>query len=188
MKFETVLKFWFKGKDLKDWFGENPALDKELRLRFLKTYEAVVRGETEPWRKSPRGRLAEILILDQFSRNMFRGTPEMFRNDPLALALAQEAVRVGADKELTEDERMFVYLPFEHSESRKIQKQSIRLFKCLQNTYVLKYAIDPNASLIGLVVFRIAIKFLVAEALPLRKNSCAPTSGSNRSCQSRNTG
>jgi uncharacterized protein (DUF924 family) len=73
---------------------------------------------------------------------MFRGTPEMFKYDPLALALAQEAVRAGADAKLTDNERMFMYLPFEHSESRKVQKESVKLFRTIPNREVLAYAID----------------------------------------------
>jgi uncharacterized protein (DUF924 family) len=143
MKPDAVLKFWFDGKGFDDWFfAKKPGFDRLVRRKFLKTYEAVVRGETAEWRKTPRGRLAEIIVLDQFSRNMFRGTPEMFKYDPLALALAQEAVRAGADKKLTKDERMFMYLPFEHSESRKIQKESVRLFKQIWGKDLIHYAID----------------------------------------------
>ncbi len=140
---EKVLTFWFHKKGFQEWFfSKKPGFDALVRKKFLKTYEAVVRGETAHWRKTPRGRLAEIIVLDQFSRNMFRGKPEMYRHDPLALALAQEAVALGADKKLTKDERMFMYLPFEHSESKKIQKESLRLFKKIWGKDLIKYAID----------------------------------------------
>ena len=143
MKPEQITEFWFHKKGPREWFfSKRPELDALIRRKFLKTYEAVVRGETADWRKTPRGRLAEIIVLDQFSRNMFRGTPEMYRYDSLALALAQEAIRVGADKRLTKNERMFMYLPFEHSESRKIQKQSVKLFKTIWGKEWMKYAID----------------------------------------------
>ena len=143
MKPEQVIRFWFYKKGPRDWFfSKKPGLDALIRKKFLKTYLAVVQGETADWRKTPRGRLAEIIVLDQFSRNMFRGTPEMYRYDPLALALAQEALRVGADKKLSKDERMFMYLPFEHSESKHIQKQSLKLFKKIWGKDMLKYAID----------------------------------------------
>ena len=143
MKPQAVLKFWFYKKGYDDWFfSKKPGFDALVRRKFLKTYEAVVRGETAIWRKSPKGRLAEIIVLDQFSRNMFRGTPQMYRHDALALALAQEAVTLGADKKLSKDERMFMYLPFEHSESRNIQKESLRLFKQIWGKDMLKYAID----------------------------------------------
>jgi uncharacterized protein (DUF924 family) len=138
-----VLAFWFKGRGFKDWFfSKEPGFDAEVRKKFLATYEAVVRGETADWRKTAKGRLAEIIVLDQFSRNMFRGTPDMYRYDALALALAQEAIRAGADKGLSNDECMFMYLPFEHSESRVIQKQSVKLFKQIWSKEDMKYAID----------------------------------------------
>ncbi len=143
MKPEAVLTFWFKGKGFDDWFtAKKPSFDALIRRKFLKTYEAVVRGETAHWRTSPRGRLAEIIVLDQFSRNMFRGTPEMYRHDALALALAQEAIRAGADKALSKDERMFMYLPFEHAESKVVQKESIRLFKQIWGKDLIHYAHD----------------------------------------------
>ena len=143
MTWRPVIKFWFDKKGPQEWFfSKKPGLDALVRRKFLKTYWAVVRGETADWRKTPPGRLAEIIVLDQFSRNMFRGTPEMYRYDPLALALAQEAIAVHADKKLTKDQRMFVYLPFEHSESKKIQKDSLRLFKQIWGKDMLKYAID----------------------------------------------
>ena len=143
MKPENVLKFWFTGKGFQEWFfSKKPGLDAEIRRKFLKIYRAVVAGETAEWRKTPRGRLAEIIVLDQFSRNMFRGTAEMYRYDALALALAQDAIAAKADRKLTKNERMFMYLPFEHSESRKIQKESLRLFKQIWPKDTLKYAID----------------------------------------------
>jgi len=143
MSWKAVVKFWFEGKGFQDWFfSKKPGFDSLVRKKFLKTYRAIVRGETAHWRTTPRGRLAEIIVLDQFSRNMFRDTPEMYRYDALALALAQEALRAGADKKLTKDERMFMYVPFEHSESKKIQRESLRLFKQIWNKKNLKYAID----------------------------------------------
>ena len=109
MQWQAVTRFWFKDMGLKDWFfSKKPGLDALIRKKFLKTYWAVVRGETAEWRKTPRGRLAEIIVLDQFSRNMFRGTPEMYRYDPLALAQAQEALHAGADKNLTKNEKAFL--------------------------------------------------------------------------------
>jgi uncharacterized protein (DUF924 family) len=143
MKPETVLTFWFYKKGMQDWFfSKKPGFDALVRRKFLKTYEAIVRGERAAWRRTPKGRLAEIIVLDQFSRNMFRGTPMMYRYDALALALAQEAVAAGADKKLSKDERLFMYLPFEHSESRLIQKDSLRLFRQIGNKDLLPYAID----------------------------------------------
>src|SRR5436309_2936162 len=98
---KKVLHFWLKECGFKDHFGKNARFDTMIRRRFSKTHQQIVRGELAAWRKTPRGRLAEIIVLDQFSRNMFRGKPEAFRYDTLALALSQEAVQAHADKKLS---------------------------------------------------------------------------------------
>lgn len=128
---QDIIHFWFEECNPKDWWRAAVTFDEEIRTRFLETHGAVVRGETEEWRESPRGRLAEVIVLDQFSRNMFRGTPAAFASDPLALALAQEAVRGGHDQSLDESERRFLYMPFMHSESRVIHVEAMRLFGAL---------------------------------------------------------
>ena len=130
MDWKTVITFWFGECGPDQWFfKKTKTFDRLLRKKFLKTYEEVVRGEHADWRAHPKGRLAEIIIIDQLSRNMFRGTAGMFAYDTLALALSQEAVAAGADKRMTKDERLFMYLPFMHSESKKVQKESMRLFR-----------------------------------------------------------
>lgn len=139
---KTVLAFWFKQTTPEQRFKKSAKFDAKIRRKFLKTYEHIVRGEKASWRTSARGRLAEIIVLDQFSRNMFRGKPEMFAHDALALALAQEAIRAGADKKLTKEERQFLYMPFMHSESRAIHRESLKLFKKLGNEKALWYARD----------------------------------------------
>ena len=112
---QEVLEFWFKECEPSDWFKKSEEFDAEIRTRFLPTYEAIVSGETVHWRKTPRGRLAEIIVLDQFSRNMFREDTKAFAADSLALMLAQEALPYW--KELTVDEQGFLVMPFMHSES-----------------------------------------------------------------------
>ena len=99
-----------------------------LRDRFLDLHAQANRCELYPWRKTALGRLAEIIVLDQFSRNMFRGKPESFASDSLALVLAQEAVSIGADKELNSKEKSFLYMPYMHSESLTIHEQAVLLF------------------------------------------------------------
>ena len=111
---------------------KNPAASKTL-------FQARACGLFE-WRKNPKGRLAEIIVLDQFSRNIYRGLPESFIADPQALTLAQEAV-VGDHDELDHLEKAFLYMPFMHSESLLIQDQSVRLFENLGNQNNLDYAI-----------------------------------------------
>lgn len=128
MKAQTVLDFWFKELTPQQHFEKNEALDREISNRFLKVHDQVAKGETFNWRQTPQGRLAEIIILDQFSRNMFRGTPQSFAFDNLALILAQEAILHKMNQKLTPDERAFLYMPFMHSESSLIHQEGLVLF------------------------------------------------------------
>src|SRR5688572_26590118 len=112
-----VLNFWFgegaeHGKAHKRWFAKDPAFDAEVRSRFLGAYQEQL--EARDWLGDPRSCLARIVVLDQFPRNMFRGTPRAFESDALALASAQHAVARGYDRDLQPVEKQFVYLPFEH--------------------------------------------------------------------------
>ncbi len=125
---ETVLNFWFKEIEPKSWWKKDPDFDQLLRDKFLSTHHAAASCELYTWRDTARGRLAEIIVLDQFSLNMFRGSPVSFMQDSLALALAQEAVRNGADKELETNERLFMYMPYMHSESAAIHEIAVELF------------------------------------------------------------
>ena len=129
--FEEVLTFWFGETSPQQWWKVDPAFDAAVRERFGTLHRAAQRGELWIWRQQPRGRLAEIIVLDQFSRNIFRGTPESFASDPMALALAQEAVAAGHDADLTPKERGFLYMPYQHSESPLVQAESVRLFQAL---------------------------------------------------------
>lgn len=126
--YQDVLNFWFKESKPSQWFKKDAAFDDAIRSRFLSTYEAATKGETVAWRSTPEGRVAEIIVLDQFSRNMFRGTAQAFAADQQALALAQEAVALGLDKKLSRDERHFLYMPYMHSESREVHKKAFWLF------------------------------------------------------------
>jgi uncharacterized protein (DUF924 family) len=128
-----VLEFWFRTLSPADHYKKSDELDATIREKFESTYHRIVAGETSDWRDSAEGRLAEIIVLDQFSRNMFRGTAASFAADPLALALAQEAVRCGADNDLDDKERAFLYMPFMHSESPKVHERALELFKDLPN-------------------------------------------------------
>ncbi len=117
MTSQAVLQFWFEESTPSQWFSKSDAFDRMIVERFSDIHARAARCELYEWREQARGRLAEIIVLDQFSRNMFRGSPLSFAQDALALALAQEAVSIGADKQLTTVERGFIYLPFMHSES-----------------------------------------------------------------------
>lgn len=128
MAFQHVLNFWFREIKPEMHFVKDEKFDAEIREKFHFVYNDICTGKTESWRSSPQGRLAEVIVLDQFARNMFRDTPQAFAADPLALKLAIEAIRVGADQELSPEERGFIYMPFMHSEDRKVHKQAVQLF------------------------------------------------------------
>lgn len=128
MRPDGVLSFWFREVPETAWFRKDPSFDLEIRDRFTATHVAASAGELWSWRSTAEGRLAEILVLDQFSRNLFRDTPSAFAQDAVALVLAQEAVGVGVERELEPRKRAFLYMPFMHSESRKIQARSVALF------------------------------------------------------------
>lgn len=129
IKSEDIYGFWFHEIEPKNWWVKDESFDQLLRDKFLELHAQAMAGELADWRESPKGRLAEIIVLDQFSRNMFRDTAESFASDPLALCLSQVAIAVGDDLKLTELERQFLYMPFMHSESRFIHKQAEQLFK-----------------------------------------------------------
>lgn len=123
-----VLSFWF-GRERKSWFEKNPAFDEDIRSRFLPWYEKASKGELTTWKQEPASCLALVILLDQFPRNMFRGHARAFTADPLARAAAYVILDNGWDKAMTPDERMFAYLPLEHSESLDDQERCLALMK-----------------------------------------------------------
>ena len=125
---QKVLHFWFTELTPKNHFAKDPALDEAIRARFGATLEAAARCELFAWRATPEGRLAEVLVLDQFSRNVYRDTPQAFAQDALALALAQELVASGLDRSLPVAQRSFAYMPYMHSESALVHAQAVVLF------------------------------------------------------------
>jgi uncharacterized protein (DUF924 family) len=126
---DTILQFWFHEIAPAQWWKVDPAFDRLIEERFGALHAQAARAELFAWRATPRGRLAEVIVLDQFSRNLFRGNRRAFECDPLALVLAQEAVAAGADAELPPDERSFLYMPYMHSESPAIHVVAERLFR-----------------------------------------------------------
>lgn len=129
MKTENdILDFWFEEIDPSLWFTKDLLFDQQIRDRFKKTYEEVVEGAHSHWRKTPEGRLAEIIVLDQFPRNMFRDTAKAFASDELALHLAEETVRLGEDQKLSMIERSFLYMPYMHSENQVMHEKALKLF------------------------------------------------------------
>ena len=123
-----VLDFWFLEASSKQWFRKDRAFDWTLAERFGALYQAACRCELYFWRSSRWGALAEILLLDQFSRNINRDQPAAFAQDPMALILAQQLVDRGDDRDLPPEQRAFVYMPYMHSESSLIHQEALRLF------------------------------------------------------------
>ena len=127
--YEEILKFWFEEIESAQWWKKDEDFDRALIARFSDIHARAARCELFDWRADPRGRLAEIIVLDQFSRNMFRGSPLSFAHDALALALAQVAVANKADEALSPVQRSFLYMPYMHSESLKIHQVAVDLFR-----------------------------------------------------------
>jgi len=125
---KDILQFWFETITPKEWYKKNPEFDQDLTRRFGDLLERASRAELFTWRESPEGRLAEIIVLDQFSRNIYRDSPAAFAQDTLALALSQEAVRSGCLKQLNSAQQAFMLMPYMHSESVLIHEEAITLF------------------------------------------------------------
>jgi uncharacterized protein (DUF924 family) len=138
---DDILRFWFIEHGQEDWFGGKPEFDAELAASFAETHQRVAAGEAYSWRATPGGRLAEIIVLDQFSRQLYRGSTRAFAQDGMALVLAQEAVAGGLDQLLEPPRRMFLYMPYMHSESLLVHEEAMRLFGAMGNEEQLKYEI-----------------------------------------------
>jgi uncharacterized protein (DUF924 family) len=128
MQAQDILYFWFSELTDKQHFAKDTALDEMIRARFGRTVEAAARCELFAWRASAEGALAEIIVLDQFSRNIYRDSSRAFAQDSQALVLAQLLVATGQDRLLTTAQRQFAYLPYTHSESLLIHAQALPLF------------------------------------------------------------
>jgi uncharacterized protein (DUF924 family) len=127
--YQSVLQFWFEEISPAQWWKVDAEFDRLIVDRFADIHRRATRSELFEWRAEPRGRLAEVIVLDQFSRNMYRGDRLAFAADTIALALAQEAVAAKADGTLSPEERVFLYMPYMHSESKVIHEVAERLFK-----------------------------------------------------------
>ncbi len=133
---DAVIDFWFGPQSegfcdataRRRWFTADPQFDREISARFGSLLRAAADGALMHWLDDPRGRLAFIIVTDQFSRQIYRGTADAFATDPLALGAARQGVELGHDTKLGYDERAFFYLPFEHSESESDQDTSVELF------------------------------------------------------------
>ncbi|MEO1582206.1 MAG: DUF924 family protein [Pseudomonadota bacterium] len=137
---EDVLALWFSAREhdapgidarMEFWFGEDPELDIQIRHKFGKLISDASEGKLNRWGETAEGRLALILLIDQFRRNIYRGKPEAFALDREALKLCVEGAIAGHDKELPPLKRAFFYMPMQHVESRKVQEKSVAVFRSL---------------------------------------------------------
>ena len=125
-----VLDFWWQAGPSK-WFAQSDAFDAEIRDRFFAAIELAQAGELQEWRETPHGCLALIILLDQFCRNVFRKDARAFVADPIALALAEDAMARGYDRAFPKEARVFFYLPFEHAEDMTAQERCVDLCRQL---------------------------------------------------------
>ena len=139
-RIESILSFWFKEQELtapqidhrmEMWFGEDPVLDKEIEKEYADDVSAACAGKLDHWTAVPEGRLALIILIDQFRRNIFRNTAKAFAMDKLALKLCVEGAMDEKDRGLTPIQRVFFYMPLQHAESRRVQKKSVTLYNRL---------------------------------------------------------
>ena len=128
-----VLAFWFLDLMPKDWFSSSDGLDRTIASRFGDLLEQAKRGDLEHWATSPRGTLALVIVLDQFSRNIHRGSGEAFAQDPAAQKLTLDAIETCADEKLGLDERQFLYMPLMHAEDRELQALAMEKYQALAN-------------------------------------------------------
>jgi uncharacterized protein (DUF924 family) len=142
---EEVLSFWFERCSRDDWYKSSSSLDDEIRQRFADTHLALAGGVIGVWRASAENRLAAVIVLDQFPRNIYRGTALAFATDGLALHEAKAALNIGADQQVPRLHRQFFYMPFEHSEVLIEQEKSVELFTALGDEEYLDYAIRHQA-------------------------------------------
>ncbi len=139
---DDILQFWFSDDVQARCFSADVALDNEIRRRFAVLYEHVRDGAHADWKDSPRGLLALVIILDQFPRNMFRGSPQAFASDDLALTLTELGIAKGFNVRLSPQERQFLYMPLQHAEKIDVQEQGVARFQELERPESLDFAIQ----------------------------------------------
>jgi uncharacterized protein (DUF924 family) len=138
---QRILRFWFgerpaelpSAQRLRFWFGGDAATDRAIAAQFAQAVARAAAGDYRHWATTSRGTLALLILLDQFPRNIFRGTPGAYASDGLALALAEAGLAAGQDRSLSPAERAFFYLPLEHSENLAVQQRSVQLFQALRD-------------------------------------------------------
>lgn len=140
-----VLTFWFDEVTPKQKFTKDPAFDAVIKDRFEVSYWQIINGDTSDWRATPAGRLAEIIVLDQFARNMFRDQAQAFAGDALALELAEAALAAGADTAVSPEQQLFFYMPYMHSESPAVHERAVQIFSDYGNEMNLEFEMKHKA-------------------------------------------
>ena len=138
---QTVLDFWFSPDNQAFWFKKSDEFDAQIRARFFTLWQQAAQSELYGWRDSLHGRLAEIIVLDQFSRNLHRNSPLAFAQDNMAVALTQEAVKQNGFAQMSDSERHMMLMPLMHSESRAVHAQAEKLFAEYTTPYALEFEI-----------------------------------------------
>ncbi|MVA98444.1 DUF924 family protein [Nitratireductor sp. CAU 1489] len=139
---DAVLRFWFEELDPKEWYSGDPQVDERIKTRFAETCEAALASPPENFLGDARTALAATIVLDQFTRNIHRRTPNAFAGDPVALLIAHGAIERGYDNAMTPAEKQFLYMPLMHSEVLADQELSVKMFRDLGNENSLKFAIE----------------------------------------------
>ncbi len=149
IRIDAILSFWFKEKELTApqidgrmdvWFGEDAMFDQEIEAEFAEDVEKASAGQLDHWAHTARGRLALIILLDQFRRNIYRGTAQAYAKDRTALRLCVEGAMEKKDKGLSPIQRVFFYMPLQHAESRKVQAKSVAIYNRLADAVSATYA------------------------------------------------
>lgn len=138
---DQIHSFWFEESSEKQWFEKDPEFDRQIQERFGALVEAASKGKLEEWLETPRGALAYILLLDQFTRNIHRGSSQAFAADAKARAAAIKVLVEGYDRDVSDREKTFLYLPFEHSENLEDQERSVALFEAIGDDRLTDYAV-----------------------------------------------
>jgi uncharacterized protein (DUF924 family) len=142
---QTLLKFWFEDHNDADWFGGGPRFDAEVIERFAPWRESLRSQLSEAFTNDAESALAAIILFDQIPRNAYRGTAEAFATDHIGLAISRRAVALNFDAGLSNSQRLFLYLPFEHSEDIADQRESVRLISGLGDARLLQFALNHQA-------------------------------------------
>ena len=138
---EEVHDFWFNELSTEDWFAKNDAIDRQISQRFAALYEHVATSKPQHHLQTGRSALSAVIVLDQFPRNMFRGSPRSFATDALALAISQTAIALKLDEGLARNERQFLYMPFMHAEDAGAQARCVELFTSFNDERLLDFAL-----------------------------------------------